>query len=57
MSTQYPSSISELNKMRIEQLIELAQNLDIFVWHDSTKPDLVEALKQRLFFGKDVWCC
>lgn len=50
--------MKDLRKLKFDQLVELAQNSEVFVWHDATKPDLLDALKRKLIDGDEtVWCC
>jgi hypothetical protein len=50
--------MGELRKLSFDELIDLAQKNDIFVWFDSTKPDVLDALKEKLVLGNEqIWCC
>ena len=48
---------SDLRKMKVEELFEFAQANGIFIWHDSTRQDVFDALKAKLIDGdKTIWC-
>jgi hypothetical protein len=50
--------MQDLRKMSFDALVQLAQENDIFVWFDSTKPDVLAALKEKLILGNEkIWCC
>ena len=51
-------TLTELGKMKMAQLIDLAQVNGIFIWRDSTRSDVYTALKAKLINGDStIWCC
>ena len=49
---------TELRKLKFDELIDLAQLNGIFVWHDSIRSDVFDALKAKLIDGDStIWCC
>ena len=48
---------TQLRRLSLAKLIDLAQENEIFVWHDAHRDGILEALIDKLVDGKpDVWC-
>ena len=48
---------TQLRRLSVGALIDLAQENDIFVWHDAHRDGILDALIDKLVKGKsEVWC-